>query len=80
MKTTLYIQHLKCADCESIIIKKLSDLENIYNITIKLQYATVTFEHETKEDVAIVKQTLSRIGYPPYGEKNTFAKKSKLIN
>ncbi|TGV04364.1 heavy-metal-associated domain-containing protein [Flavivirga rizhaonensis] len=77
MKTTLYIQNLKCAGCESTIINKLSELKNIYNITIKLQYATVTFEHETKEDITTVKNTLSKIGYPPFGEKNTLAKKAK---
>ncbi|MFD2724649.1 heavy-metal-associated domain-containing protein [Hyunsoonleella rubra] len=77
MKTTLYIQNLKCAGCEFSIIDKLAELKNIYKITIKLQYATVTFEHKTKNDIDIVKKALSKMGYPPFGAKNTLAKKAK---
>lgn len=77
MKTTLYIQNLKCGGCESIIINKLSELKGISNITTKLQYATVTFEYETNETVDKVKQLLSKIGYPPFGEKNSLCKKAK---
>ena len=77
MKTTLYIQNLKCGGCESIIINKLSELKGISNITTKLQYATVTFEYETNETVDKVKQLLSKIGYPPFGEKNSLGKKAK---
>jgi len=69
MKTTLYIQNLKCGGCENEVINKLSALKGISNITIKLQYATVTFVHETKEVAENVKQMLSQIGYPPYGKK-----------
>jgi len=77
MKTTLYIQNLKCGGCEATIIKKLSEIKNIRNITIKLQYSTITFDHETKEDVLEVEHVLSKIGYPPFGEKNSLGKKAK---
>lgn len=77
MKTTLYIQNLKCGGCETTIKNKLSELKNISNISFKFQYATVTFEHKNKEDVEDVKQLLSKIGYPPFGEKNSLVKKAK---
>lgn len=77
MRTTLYLQNLKCDGCESTIINKLSALEGIFNISIKMQYATVTFEHETKEVIETVKRMLSKIGYPPFGDKNTLGKKAK---
>ncbi|MFI0431080.1 heavy-metal-associated domain-containing protein [Mariniflexile sp. HMF6888] len=77
MKTTLYIQNLKCSDCVSTIINRLSALKHITNIAIKLQYATVTFEYETKADIEEVKRLLSKIGYPPFGEKNSLNKKAK---
>lgn len=77
MKTTLYIQNLKCEHCKTIILQELSKLKNITNTFIKSQYATVTFEHLYPEDVEIVKQMLSKIGYPPFGEKNNYFKKSK---
>lgn len=75
MKTTLYIQNLKCEHCKTIILQELSKLKNITNAFIKSQYATITFEHLYPEDVEKVKQTLSNIGYPPFGEKNNFIKK-----
>lgn len=77
MKTTLYIQNLKCGGCETTIKNKLSELKSISNISFNFQYATVTFEHENKEDIDNVKQLLSKIGYPPFGEKNNLGKKAK---
>jgi copper chaperone CopZ len=77
MKTTLYIQNLKCSGCITSIIFRLSEIKGISNISIKLQYETVTFEHESKENVEEVKQILSKIGYPPFGEKNNLDKKVK---
>ena len=77
MKTTLYIQNLKCDGCENEVINKLSALKDISNITIKLQYATVTFEHETKEVADNVKQMLSQIGYPSYREQSSLGNKVK---
>jgi len=77
MKTTLYIQNLKCRGGEATIIHKISALKGISNISIKLQYGTITFDYETNEDIAEVKRLLSKIGYPPFGEKNDLGKKVK---
>ncbi|WP_242117559.1 cation transporter [Aestuariivivens sediminicola] len=77
MKTTLYIQNLKDAGCEGVILKRLSELEHIKNISFKLPYSTITFEHHNKADIKVVKQMLSKIGYPPFGEKNTLGQKAK---
>ena len=77
MKTTLYIQNLKCGGCISTIINRITALRHIKNVTINLQYATVTFEHENKADIEEVKHVLSKIGYPPFGEKNSLDKKAK---
>ncbi|MFH4963998.1 heavy-metal-associated domain-containing protein [Gaetbulibacter sp. M235] len=77
MKTTLYIQNLKCEYCEETILKKLSKLKHISNISIKRQFATLTFEYQTLEDLILVKKTLSKIGYPPFGERNNFLTKTK---
>lgn len=72
MKTTLYMQNLKSGGGEATIINKLSALKGISNITIKFQYATVTFEHENKKDVERVKQMLSKIGYPSFAKKKCY--------
>lgn len=77
MKTTLYVQNLKCIHCEAIIMHMLSKLKNITNVSVKRQYATVTFKHKTAKDVNLVKKALSKIGFPPYGEKNNFIRKAK---
>lgn len=77
MKTTLYIQNLKCGGCETSIINKLTELKGISNISIKFQYSTVTFEYQKAKDIETVMAMLKKMGYPPYGEKNTFGKKAK---
>ena len=77
MKTTLYIQNLKCRGGEATIKHKISALKGISNISFKLQYGTITFDYETNEDIAEVKRLLSNIGYPPFGEKNNLGKKVK---
>lgn len=77
MKTTLHIQNLKCGGCENSIINRISALKGISNISIKFQYSTITFEYETKENIEEVKKILSKIGYPPFGEKNNLVKKVK---
>ncbi|WP_242083883.1 cation transporter [Aestuariivivens sediminis] len=77
MKTTLYLQNLKDSGCEDLILKRLSELEHLKNITFKLQYGTVSFEHHNKEDIEAVKHRLSKMGYPPFGEKNSLGKKAK---
>jgi len=77
MKTTLYIQNLKCGGCEATIIDKLSSLKNISNISINQKYDTVTFEQKTIQDIKIVKKALSKLGYPPYGEQNNLGRKAK---
>lgn len=78
MKTTLYVQNFKCANCETIITHMLSKLKNISNVLIKSQYATVTFNHKSAKDIDVVKKTLSKNGYPPFGEKNNYTKKEKF--
>lgn len=79
MKTTLYVQNLKCDNCEKIIIKALSKLKHIYSVYVKKQFATVTFEHTTPTDIDVVKKALSKLGYPPFGEKNNILKKAKSL-
>ncbi|WP_166965336.1 heavy-metal-associated domain-containing protein [Yeosuana marina] len=80
MKTTLYVKNLKCANCEVIIINVLSKIKNISNVFIKNKYATVTFEHTSPKDVEVIKITLSKIGYPPFGEKNNFTKRKTYLS
>jgi copper chaperone CopZ len=77
MKSTLYIQNLKCKGCEATIINTLSKLNNISNVLVDLQRNEVKFDYKTKEDIENIKKELSKLGYPPYGEKNNLVKKAK---
>ena len=77
MKTTLYIQNLKDLESEKAILKRLSGLKHIKNISFKLPFGTMTFDYITKKDVDRVKHVLSEIGFPPFGEKNLLRRKKK---
>ena len=77
MKTTLYIQNLQFTGNETSIISRISAIKGIFNISIKLQYDAITFEHESKKEVQEVKRILSKIGYPNFDEKNDLTKKVK---
>ncbi|MDO5969999.1 heavy-metal-associated domain-containing protein [Flavivirga aquimarina] len=77
MKTTLEIQNLKCGGCANTIINKLSDIENISDVTINNDNHTVSFFYENKNALLEAKQLLHKIGYPIVGEKNALTTKAK---
>lgn len=73
----LYIQNLKCKGCETTIIEQLSKLNNISAVSVDVKHTLVKFHCESENDIERVKKHLSKIGYPPYGEKNDLIKKAK---
>ncbi|MDO5981554.1 heavy-metal-associated domain-containing protein [Flavivirga spongiicola] len=77
MKTTLKIQNLKCGGCANTITSKLSDIENISDVTINNEKHTVSFSYENDKTLLDAKQLLHKIGYPIIGEKNVLATKAK---
>lgn len=77
MKATVYIQNLKCGGCEATIIDKLSLLKNISEVSIDQKHAIVIFNYKTEKDLVMAKKTLSKLGYPPFGENNNLSKKAK---
>ncbi|MCK8520918.1 heavy-metal-associated domain-containing protein [Aquimarina sp. D1M17] len=76
MRTTVTIQNLKCAGCESTIAKKLHLLEGIQNIEIDQENCTISFSYNTENGINTVEKELSRLGYPVEGDKNTLQKKA----
>ncbi|AUP80898.1 heavy-metal-associated domain-containing protein [Flavivirga eckloniae] len=77
MKTTLEIQNLKCGGCANTIISKLSELENISDVSISNEDHTVSFSYENDNVFTEAKQLLHKIGYPTVGEKNALTTKAK---
>ncbi|AXT62284.1 heavy-metal-associated domain-containing protein [Aquimarina sp. AD10] len=77
MKTTVAIQNLKCAGCESTIAKKLHMVQGIYNISVNTENCTVSFNYKTEDGLNTVQNELSKLGYPSVGDKNNLSTKAK---
>lgn len=77
MKKTITIQNLKCGGCARTITTKISELENIENVKVDVENATVTFEYLSDIDIETVKNKLNGIGYPAEGDANTITSKAK---
>jgi len=54
MKTTLNIQNLKCGGCANTIIKNISAIDAINNISVNVAESLVSFEYESVEKLAAV--------------------------
>ncbi len=70
------IENLKCGGCAATIKKGLLSLEDVNDIEIDVENSLVKITSE-KEDVLAVKEKLSKLGYPPVGDKNTVLHKAK---
>ena len=77
MKTTIEIQSLKCSGCEATILKNLTNLNNISEVSINLENTTITFDYKETADLETVRNKLHNIGYPMVGEENKFSTKAK---
>ncbi len=72
----VYIENLKCGGCASTIIKKINSIEGVKNTEVNTEKSLVTF---ICNDSLLneVKNKLSKLGYPPVGDKNTMLHKAK---
>tara|TARA_R110000787_G_scaffold109035_2_gene217560 strand:- start:45198 stop:45467 length:270 start_codon:yes stop_codon:yes gene_type:complete len=77
MTTTIKIQNLKCGGCANTIITKISTLENVNEVSVNVEDATVTFNTSSEKEIAHVKSKLSVLGYPADGENNSVISKAK---
>ena len=77
MKTTINIQNLKCGGCANTIITKVSNLENVNEVTVNVEDSTVTFNTPSEKEIEDVKSKLSVLGYPAEGENNSVISKAK---
>ena len=77
MKTTLYIQNLKCGGCANTITKNIVVLGGITNVTVNVEESTVTFNYETEAQLVEVKEKLKTLGYPEDGATNSLGSKAK---
>lgn len=76
MKTTIIVQNLKCSGCVKTISTKISGIENISNVDIDKEAASVSFNYKDPEDALKVKGKLKKLGYPSVDEKNSLVAKA----
>lgn len=70
------IENLKCGGCAATIKKGLLSIENVSDVLVDVANDTVSI---TSENVLIdvIKEKLSKLGYPEVGDKNTIVHKAK---
>ena len=76
MMTVIKIENLKCGGCAATIKKGLLSIENVSDVLVDVANDTVSI---TSENVLIdvIKEKLSKLGYPEVGDKNTILHKAK---
>jgi len=77
MKTTIFIQNLKCGGCANTIKSKLNNLSNISDVKVSIDEDSVTFNYSDDLALASAKETLKINGYPEIGAENTLGTKAK---
>lgn len=77
METTIYIQNLKCGGCANTIIKNVSNIESVSNVTVNVEENSVNFDLANQDKLVEVKVILKKIGYPEDGETNSLGSKAK---
>jgi len=77
MTTKITVQNLKCGGCANTITTKISSLENVTNVVVDVESSSVSFNTNSEENIATVKDKLATIGYPAEGESNNVVSKAK---
>ena len=77
MKTTLYIQNLKCGGWANTITKNVSSIDAVTEVSVNVEENSVSFDYPTEEKLIEVKEKLKVLGYPEDGEANSLGSKAK---
>jgi len=76
MMTVIKIENLKCGGCAATIKKGLLSIENVSDVLVDVANDTVSITSE-KVLIDVIKEKLSKLGYPEVGDKNTIVHKAK---
>jgi copper chaperone CopZ len=77
MKTTLYIQNLKCGGCANTITKNVSSIDAVTEVLVNVEKSAISFYYPSEEKLIEVKEKLKTLGYPEDGEANSLGSKAK---
>lgn len=72
----VYIENLKCGGCAATIVKGISAINSVSNVNVDVEKSLVTYNATDEADI-VVKEKLSKLGYPEVGDKNTVLHKAK---
>ena len=68
MTTDIQIENLKCGGCAATIKKGLLSLDAIEEVTVDVEKSIVSITSDN-DNLEIVKDKLSKLGYPEVGDK-----------
>lgn len=72
MKTTFELQHPTSAFDDKLIIENLNTLENIWNISVHHETASISFEYFTEADLENTRRELRELGYSIINDTHRF--------
>lgn len=67
----IQVENLKCNGCANTIIKKLSEIDGVKQVSVDLEQALVKVQASTGQREQLVRK-LSDLGYPEAGSGNLF--------
>lgn len=76
MTTKIQIENLKCGGCAATIKKGLLAIDSIESVEVDVEKSIVSITSEN-ENLGLIKEKLSKLGYPEVGNKNTIVHKAK---
>lgn len=76
MKQEIYIENLKCGGCANTIINGLNSIKGVDNVNVDVENSLVALT-SNEATLVLVKEKLSKLGYPKVGDKNTVLHKAK---
>ena len=77
MKITIYIQNLKCGGCANTILKNISSIDSISEVSVNVDESSLSFDYESNSKLDEVKEKLKTLGYPEESETNNLGLKVK---
>ncbi len=75
MTTDIQIENLKCGGCAATIKKGLLAINPVSEVTVDVENSMVSVV-STPENRMMIKEKLSKLGYPETGTKNTILHKA----
>ncbi|MCS6980904.1 MAG: heavy-metal-associated domain-containing protein [Flavobacteriales bacterium] len=78
MVLTLHVENLKCRGCAASIQKALSALPGVDSVEVVLEDDTVKVWGSADEN--LIKEKLTKLGYPPAGENSLGRKALSFVS